>query len=65
LAQEEKESANIQVGKLVEAIQQLQAWVTELELQVVPITLQEVRGQREEAAKSAVGRRKVLALECK
>jgi hypothetical protein len=41
------------VGKLVEAIQQLQAWVMELELQAVPSTPQEVRDQREEAAKSS------------
>jgi hypothetical protein len=42
LAQEEQESVEMQVGKLTEAIQQLQAWVTELELQVVLSTLQEV-----------------------
>jgi trimethylamine:corrinoid methyltransferase-like protein len=65
LAQEEQESVEIQVGKLVEAIQQLQAWVTELDLQAVPSTPQEVRDQREEATKSAVGRIKVLTLECK
>jgi hypothetical protein len=65
LAQEEKESAKIQVGKLVDAIQQLQTWVIELDLQVVPSTPQEVHDQREEAAKSAVGRIKVLALEFK
>jgi hypothetical protein len=37
----------------------------ELELQSVLSTLQEVRDQREEAAKSAVGRINILALECK
>jgi hypothetical protein len=36
LAQMEEETTEIQVGKLVEAIQQLQARVVELELQVVP-----------------------------
>jgi hypothetical protein len=65
LAQEENEAVEVQVMKLVEAIQQLQARVTELELQEVPSTLQEVRDQREEAAKSAVGRIRALASECK
>jgi hypothetical protein len=54
-----------QVGKLVEAIQQLQARVAELELQAVPSTPQEVQDQREETARSAVERIKALALECK
>jgi trimethylamine:corrinoid methyltransferase-like protein len=45
LAQEEEESTEIQVGKLVEAIQQLQARVTELELQAVSSTPQEVRSE--------------------
>jgi hypothetical protein len=51
--------------KLVEAIQQLQQRVTELELQTVPSTLQEVRDQREATAWSAVERIKALAMECK
>jgi hypothetical protein len=51
--------------KLTEAIQQLQARVTELDIQLVPSTLQEVRDLREEDAKSAVERIKVLASECK
>jgi hypothetical protein len=42
LAQEEHEAVEVQVMKLVEAIQQLQARVTELEIQAVPSTLQEV-----------------------
>jgi hypothetical protein len=42
LAQMEEETIKIQVRKLVEAIQQLQARVEKLELQVVPSTLQEV-----------------------
>jgi hypothetical protein len=65
LAQEEEESDKIQVGKLTEAIQQLQARVMELELQEVPSTPQEVHDQREEAAKNAVERIRALALECK
>jgi hypothetical protein len=65
LAQEEQESVEIQVGKLVEAIQQLQAWIMELELQAVSSTPQEVCDQREEAAKSAVGRIRALTSECK
>jgi hypothetical protein len=54
LAQVEEETFKIQVGKLVEAIQQLQARVPELKIQAVPSTLQEVWDQREEASKSAV-----------
>jgi folate-dependent phosphoribosylglycinamide formyltransferase PurN len=50
--------------KLDEAIQQLQARVTKLELQAVPSTLQEVHDQREEAAKSTVERIRVLTSEC-
>jgi hypothetical protein len=38
LAQMEEEIAESQVGKLVESIQQLQARVVEMELQVVSIT---------------------------
>jgi hypothetical protein len=53
------------VGKLTEAIQQLQARITELEIQAVPSTPQEVHDQREEATKSTVGRIKVLTSECK
>jgi hypothetical protein len=65
LAQEEHEAVEVQVMKLVEAIQQLQARVTELEIQAVPSTPQEVCDQREEAAKSAVGRIRALTSECK
>jgi hypothetical protein len=42
LAQEEPESMDMQVGKLVEAIQQLQARVEKLEIQAIPSTLEEV-----------------------
>jgi hypothetical protein len=38
----EEETAESQVGKHIEAIQQLQARVVELELQAVPSTLQKV-----------------------
>jgi hypothetical protein len=61
----EEETTESQVGKLVEAIQQLQARVAELELQAVPSTPQEVRDQREETARSAVERIRALATECK
>ena len=54
-----------QVGRIVEAIQQLQQRITELELQTVPSTLQEVWDLREETARSAVKRIKALALEWK
>jgi hypothetical protein len=55
----------MQVGNLAEAIQQLQARVMELEIQVVLSTLQEVHDHREEAPKSAVGRIRTLTSECK
>jgi hypothetical protein len=61
----EEETIESQVGKLAEAIQQLQERVAELELQAVPSTPQEVWDQREEIARSAVERIKALALECK
>jgi hypothetical protein len=62
LAHMEEETAESQVGKLIEAIQQLQARVAELELQAVLSTPQEVRDQREEIARSVVERIKALAL---
>jgi TolA-binding protein len=46
----EEDPVERQVGKLVEAIQQLQQRIAELELQAVPSTPQEVRDQREETA---------------
>jgi hypothetical protein len=65
LEQMEEEPVENQVGRLAEAIQQLQQRIIELELQTVPSTLQEVRDLREEIAISAVERIKALALECK
>jgi hypothetical protein len=65
LAQIEEDRKESQLGKLAEAIQHLQARVEELELQAVSSTLQEVRDQREETARSVVGRIKALDLECK
>jgi hypothetical protein len=65
LTQKKHETVEIQVTKLVEAIQQLQARVMELELQEVPSTLQEVRDQREESAKSVVERIRILTSKCK
>jgi chromosome segregation ATPase len=65
LTQIEEDTVESQVEKLVEAIQQLQARVAELELQAMPSTPQEVRDQREETAQSVVERIKALALECK
>jgi hypothetical protein len=62
LAQMEEETAKSQVGKLVEAIQQLQERVAELELQEVSSTPQEVQDQRQETARSTVERIKALAL---
>jgi hypothetical protein len=63
LEQMEEDPVERQVGKLVEAIQQLQQRIVELELQAVPSTLQEVRDLREETVRSAVERIKALALE--
>jgi hypothetical protein len=56
LAHMEEEIVESQVGKLVEAIQQLQARVAKLELKEVSRTPQEVRYQREETARSIVER---------
>jgi hypothetical protein len=44
------------VVKLIEAIQQLEARITELEVQAIPSTPQEVHYQREESDKNAVAR---------
>jgi uncharacterized protein (UPF0305 family) len=65
LAQEEQESVEAQVVKLAETIQQLQARITELEVQEVPSTPQEVHDQREETPKNTVVRIKALTSECK
>jgi hypothetical protein len=54
-----------QVMKLAEAIQQLQQRVTELELQIVPSTPQEVQDQREATTQSIVERINKLAMEYK
>jgi hypothetical protein len=54
-----------QVAQLEEVIQQLQQCITDLELRTVPETPQEIRDLREATARSAVGRIKSLALECK
>jgi hypothetical protein len=40
LAQEEPESVDMQMGKFIEAIQQLQEWIIELEIQAVSRTPQ-------------------------
>jgi hypothetical protein len=61
----EEETDESQVGKLVEAIQQLQERVAKLELQAVPSTPQKVQDQREETSRSTVERIKALATECK
>jgi prophage DNA circulation protein len=56
LAQMEEETTESQVGKLVEAIQQLQARVAELELQASRALHKKCRDQREETARSTVER---------
>jgi hypothetical protein len=54
-----------QVAQLEEVIQQLQQRIIDMELRTVPETPQEIRDLREATARSAVGRLKSLALECK
>ena len=61
----EEETTKSQVGKLVEAIQQIQTWIMELELQEVSSTPQEVCNQSEEITKRLVGRIRALTSECK
>jgi predicted nucleic acid-binding Zn-ribbon protein len=59
-----KDQVENQVVQLVEAIQQLQQRIADLELQTVPSTSQDVRGQREATARSTNERIRSLALEC-
>jgi L-lactate utilization protein LutB len=54
-----------QVEKLKEVIQQLQQHIADLELRIVPETLQDVRDQREATTRSTVERLKALVGECK
>jgi hypothetical protein len=53
------------VAQIEEVIQQLQQRIADLELRVVPETLQDIRDLREATSRSAVDRLKDLALECK
>ena len=53
-----------QVEQLIEAIQQLQQQIADLELFTVPNTPQDVRDQRETTTQSIVERIKALAMEC-
>jgi DNA primase len=64
LEKKEEDPVEHQVAQLVEAIQQLQQRIADLELQTVPSTLQDVRDQREATAQSIVDRIRALALEC-
>jgi hypothetical protein len=65
LEKKEEEPVEHQVAQLVEAIQQLQQRITDLELCTVPNTPQDVRDQREATARSTVERIKALTMECK
>jgi hypothetical protein len=65
LAQEEQDSVEAQVVKLIETIQQLQARIVELETQAVSSTPQEVYDRREETDKNTVIRIRSLTSECK
>jgi hypothetical protein len=60
-----EEPVEHQVAQLAEAIQQLQQRITDLELQIVPSTPQDVRDQREATAQSIVERIRAFTLECK
>jgi hypothetical protein len=60
-----EESVPQQVAQLEEVIQQLQQFITDLELRAVLETPQYVRDQREATAYNAVERLKALAGECK
>jgi hypothetical protein len=53
-----------QVANLVESIQQLQQRITDLEIQTVPSTLQDMQDEREVTARRAVERIRALSLEC-
>jgi hypothetical protein len=64
LEQKEEYPVEHQVAQLVEAIQQLQQRIADLELQKVPSTPQDVRDQREATAHSIVERIRGLSLEC-
>jgi len=65
LKKNEPESIEMQVGNLIEAIQQLQARIMDLEIQAVSRSPQEVRNQMDKDSRSAVGRIRALASECK
>jgi predicted nucleic acid-binding Zn-ribbon protein len=65
LEKKEEEPVEHQVAHLVEAIQQLQQRIADLELQTVPSTPQDMRDQRESTVWSIVERIKAFSLECK
>ena len=54
-----------QVAQLAESIQQLQQRITDLELQIIQSTPQDMQDQREATAQSTIERIRELALECK
>jgi hypothetical protein len=63
LEQKEEYPVEHQVARLVEAIQQLQQRISDLEIQIVPSTPQDVKDPRDATAQSAVERIRALALE--
>jgi hypothetical protein len=65
LEQKVEELVEQQVVHLVEAIQQRQQRILDMELRTIPSTPQDVRYQREAIAQNAVERIKALAMECK
>jgi hypothetical protein len=64
LEQKEECPVEHQVAQLIEAIQQLQQRIADLEIQIVPSTLQDVRNKRESISHRIVERIRALALEC-
>jgi hypothetical protein len=60
-----KDQVTHQVENLIEAIQQLQQIIADLELRTVPDTPQDVRDQRDATSRGTVERIKALTMECK
>jgi len=65
LEKKEEHPMEHQATKLAEAIQQLQHRIEDIELQIVPSNLQDVRDQREDIDWSTIKRIRALSLECK
>jgi hypothetical protein len=64
LVKKEEDLVEHQVAQLAKSIQQLQQRITDIDLQTIPSTPQDVRDQREATSRSIVDRIIALALEC-